>query len=66
MSSDVDTSLVFFNTKQLADLLGVPRSTVEYWRGTGAGPRYSRLGRHVRYAAADVRDWAEENRNATR
>lgn len=43
--------------KELADFLGVPIKTVYEWNSTGAGPRYSRFGRHVRYAESDVTAW---------
>jgi predicted DNA-binding transcriptional regulator AlpA len=37
--------------------LGVPVGTLYYWRCRGQGPSSSRLGRHVRYRADDVRAW---------
>ncbi len=43
--------------KELATFLGVPVQTVYEWNHTGAGPRYSRFGKHVRYARADVEAW---------
>lgn len=43
--------------KELAAFLGVPLQTVYEWNHSGAGPHYSRFGKHVRYAAADVEAW---------
>jgi predicted DNA-binding transcriptional regulator AlpA len=49
----------------LAERCGVPVQTVYYWNSTGAGPRYMKLGRHVRYRMADVLIW-EKSRLAER
>lgn len=43
--------------KELAVFLGVPLQTVYEWNHSGAGPRYSRFGKHVRYAPADIEAW---------
>ncbi|QSS93553.1 AlpA family transcriptional regulator [Streptomyces sp. M54] len=43
--------------RELAEMLGVPVQTVYDWNHLGAGPRYSRFGRHVRYAIADIEAW---------
>ena len=42
---------------QLADREGVPVATVYGWNKTGTGPRYMKIGRHVRYRLADVVAW---------
>lgn len=36
--------------------LGIPPSTLADWRYQGLGPRYLRIGRHVRYEPAEVDD----------
>lgn len=42
-------------TQQVAEILGVAQRTVEFWRLTGKGPRYRRLGRQtIRYTLEDV------------
>jgi excisionase family DNA binding protein len=51
---------VFLNTQQVADWLGVPKSTVDHWRAAGTGPTFTRLGKHVRYRRTDVLSWADE------
>jgi predicted DNA-binding transcriptional regulator AlpA len=65
-SNHQDTVRVFLNSQQLADLFGVPKSTIDHWRAAGTGPNFSRLGKHVRYRESDCLEWADENRNATR
>jgi predicted DNA-binding transcriptional regulator AlpA len=44
----------------LAEREGVPLKTVYQWNSTGTGPRYMRIGRHVRYRLADVIAWENE------
>lgn len=41
----------------LAERLDVPVKTVYDWNSKGTGPRYLRVGRHVRYRLADVIAW---------
>ena len=65
-SNEGDAVRVFLNSQQLAELLGVPKSTIDFWRASGTGPTFSRLGKHVRYRESDVLAWADENRNVTR
>ena len=56
------TGLTLFSTQALAVLLDVPVSTVEHWRlVSGKGPRFVKLGRHVRYTAEAVAVWVAEN-----
>jgi predicted DNA-binding transcriptional regulator AlpA len=44
----------------LAEFLRVPVGTLRQWRYLGTGPRPLRLGRQVRYEAAEVRRWLSE------
>ncbi len=41
----------------LAERYGVPLETVYGWNKTRTGPRYMKIGRHVRYRLADVIAW---------
>ena len=41
----------------LAERVGVPPATVYQWNSRGDGPRYLKIGRHVRYRLADVIAW---------
>ena len=43
--------------RELADRYGVPVKTPAEWASKGTGPRYAKLGRHVRYLLSDVMDW---------
>jgi predicted DNA-binding transcriptional regulator AlpA len=46
-----------WDEKYLAQALAVSLSTVRRWRATGAGPKFSRFGRSVRYRLADIEEW---------
>lgn len=41
----------------LAEREGVPVETVYQWNSRGLGPRYMKIGKHVRYKLADVVAW---------
>jgi len=45
---------------EAAALLQVSESTMKGWRMYGGGPRYTRVGRQVRYLEAEVLEWAEK------
>ncbi|MFE7665994.1 helix-turn-helix transcriptional regulator [Streptomyces celluloflavus] len=47
----------YLTPEDLAALLAVPIETVYGWRKKRTGPTGFRVGRHVRYAPAAVRDW---------
>lgn len=49
--------------QEVADFLGVPVATLYSWRHKHEGPRGFRVGRHVRYRAADVEAWLEAQRD---
>jgi hypothetical protein len=44
---------------ELSDRLGgdFPVETLKRWRRTGDGPRFLRVGRHIRYRLTDVEAW---------
>lgn len=42
---------------EVAEREGVPVGTVYQWNSNGTGPRYMKIGRHVRYRLADVIEW---------
>jgi hypothetical protein len=44
---------------EVADYLGVPARTLSQWRYLNTGPRWSKVGRHVRYRWADVESWVD-------
>jgi predicted DNA-binding transcriptional regulator AlpA len=49
------------NQKQAAKILGLSVRTLERHRVAGTGPRYSRLGRLIRYRPGDLTEWVEGN-----
>jgi excisionase family DNA binding protein len=53
------------DSEELAELLSVPRRTLDTWAYRGEGPVYVRVGRHRRYDPADVRAWLEAHRHGT-
>ncbi len=45
--------------EEVATMLGVPVKTLYQWRYKGVGPVGVRVGRHLRYRAADVELWID-------
>ena len=43
--------------QELGAFLGMSEKTLKHWRLTGYGPGWTRLGKHVRYDPAVVREW---------
>ena len=43
--------------QELADRYGLPVKTPAEWASKGTGPRYAKIGRHVRYRLSDVIEW---------
>jgi excisionase family DNA binding protein len=48
---------------ELAAYLGVPKQTIYDWRVNAKGPRAHRIGKHLRFAVADVREWVAQQRD---
>lgn len=49
----------------LAEYLGVPVTTIYDWRVSGKGPCAIKVGRHLKFAVADVRAWLDTRREAS-
>lgn len=47
-------------TEEVSQLLGIPVTTLYQWRHKGSGPRCIRVGRHLRYAVAELERWLDE------
>lgn len=47
------------DTQAAADYLLVSPALLEYYRVRGGGPRYSKLGRLVRYRRAALEEWLQ-------
>lgn len=43
--------------RELATFVGVPEATLAQWRYLSTGPPFIKVGKHVRYRAADVDSW---------
>jgi excisionase family DNA binding protein len=51
---------------QVAELLQVPELTLQAWRYHGTGPKYAKVGKHVRYRRAEVDRWlAQQEQKAS-
>ena len=50
--------------KATAAFLAVPPNTLTRWRLQESGPRFYRVGKHVRYRRDDVETWLEGRANA--
>jgi predicted DNA-binding transcriptional regulator AlpA len=52
---------------EVADFLGgdFSEKTLANWRSDGKGPKYHKIGRHVRYDWADVMEWLAERRTCS-
>src|SRR4051794_21648359 len=53
-------------SQELAEILQVPKGTLDRWAYVGNGPRYVRVGKHRRYAPGDVEAWLEANKSKAR
>ena len=58
----MSTETVLYTPRRLAEFLDVPVSTLEFWRSAGTGPKFSYLGRHVRYHPDEIAAWVEDNK----
>ncbi|WP_424533598.1 helix-turn-helix transcriptional regulator [Sphaerisporangium viridialbum] len=45
--------------EDLADRVGIPVATIYQWNSRGTGPRFMKIGKHVRYKIADVVAWED-------
>jgi excisionase family DNA binding protein len=45
--------------QELADYVGVPLSTVYQWSHRGGGPKFIKVGRHLRARWSDVEAWLD-------
>ena len=52
----------YLNTVQAAEVVGLSPRTLEYYRSTGQGPAYFKLGGRVRYAIEDIERWVRARR----
>ncbi|MFJ1897860.1 helix-turn-helix transcriptional regulator [Streptomyces sp. NPDC088115] len=50
----------YLTPEDVAAMLAVPIETVYHWRKRRTGPPGFRVGRHIRYDPAAVRDWIDQ------
>lgn len=51
---------VLLTVEQAAELLAIPRSTLDRWRVEGNGPKFLQLSaRCIRYRRSDIEAWTE-------
>lgn len=48
---------LLFNEFEVEEIYGLKVATLRGWRFRGLGPRFLKLGRSVRYRAADIEAW---------
>ncbi|MFF1732021.1 helix-turn-helix transcriptional regulator [Streptomyces sp. NPDC058247] len=46
--------------QELADYVGVPLNTVYQWSHRGGGPKFIKVGRHLRARWDDIESWLSE------
>ena len=56
---NVKDGATHLSPEDLARREGVPLQTVYGWNKTRTGPRFMKIGRHVRYRLADVERWED-------
>ena len=49
-----------WTVQDVAEYLGVPVRTLYDWRCKGYGPRARKVGKYLRYEAAEVQRWFDE------
>jgi Helix-turn-helix domain len=50
----------WLSRQELADRCGLPVKTAAQWASKGTGPRYAKIGRHVRCRLSDLIDREKE------
>jgi predicted DNA-binding transcriptional regulator AlpA len=54
----------YLTPDDIAEMFEVPLETVYQWRKKRTGPRGFRIGKHLRYDPADVRDYVDQRKHA--
>ncbi|MBZ9763335.1 helix-turn-helix domain-containing protein [Mesorhizobium sp. CA8] len=55
----------FLNTAQAAFYIGLSQRTLEKMRIKGAGPKFRKHGRYVRYHIDELDEWSKGRQNET-
>jgi len=59
-TQDSAVAPAYLNTRDAATYLSLSPRQLEHYRAAGVGPRFARIGRHVRYAVRDLDAWVGE------
>lgn len=51
----------FLTTEEAAEYLNISKKTLEAWRVTGGGPKFSKIGSRVRYKIEELNAYADGN-----
>ena len=51
---------VLLTPEEVADYLNISPRTIEGWRLSKKGPRFVRMGKHVRYRADHLEQWLSQ------
>ena len=57
-----DESVRYLDTREAAQYLGLSNRTLDRYRMTGEGPVFHKFGTRIRYAQADLEEWAAARR----
>jgi excisionase family DNA binding protein len=58
--SDVSPLDRLWGVEEVSAYLGVPIKTLYQWKWRGDGPPVRKIGRHLRYDPAAVKNWATQ------
>jgi len=50
-----------WGVEELSEFLGIPVQTIRCWRTKNYGPPARKIGKHLRYDPAKVREWLERD-----
>jgi DNA-binding transcriptional MerR regulator len=50
----------YYTPEELSALVKVPVGTLKYWRQIRYGPKFTNVGRRVRYPGTEVDQWLED------
>lgn len=50
-----------YTSEEAAEYLRTPKATLRTWRARNQGPRYSKMGRNVRYRQSQLDEFVLEN-----
>jgi predicted DNA-binding transcriptional regulator AlpA len=58
---DEQHTVTLMDQRELCSYIGKSTAWAERARWTGEGPKFIKIGRHVRYRAIDIAEWIESN-----